>query len=152
MSILSWLRAVTEGGSSPELIERSQLEFAQGEESFHGLDVKQALDAHHEWLHRIELRLQGVSNEELDFLTVAGDQECKLGQWIYGEAKKRFGNLPEYDELREVHANFHLQVGKALNDIENGEDARVKENLKPIRHKSGEVKLALIRLYSKAHH
>lgn len=152
MSILSWLKAVTEGGSSAELIQSSQVQFAQGEESFHGLDMKQALDAHMNWLHRIELKLNGLSNEHLDLVKVAGDHDCTLGHWIHGEAKQRFSTLPEYQELRNVHAAFHLMVGQALNDIENGDGARARNNLKPIRHKSGEVQLALIRLYSKGLH
>lgn len=152
MSILSWLKAVTEGGSSPELIQSSRVQFAQGEESFHGLDMKHALDAHTNWLHRIELKLNGLSNEHLDLAKVAGDHDCTLGHWIHGEAKQRFGDLPEYQELRNIHASFHLMVGQTLNDIENGDGARAREALKPIRHKSGEVQLALIRLYSKALH
>lgn len=152
MSILSWLKAVTEGGGSAELIHSSQMQFAQGEESFHGLDMKQALDAHMNWLHRIEMKLNGLSNEHHDLVKIAGDHDCTLGHWIHEEAKQRFGAQPEYQELRNVHANFHLMVGQALNDIENGNAARVRENLKPIRHKSGEVQLALIRLYSKGTH
>ena len=152
MSILSWLKTVTEGGGSAELIQSSQVQFAQGEESFHGLDMKQALDAHMNWLHRIELKLNGLSNERLDLPSVASDNHCTLGHWINGEAKQRYSGLPEYLELRNTHANFHLIVGQALNDIENGECAQVRDNLRQIRHKSGEVQLALIRLYSKALH
>lgn len=152
MSIMSWLKAVTEGGNSPDLIQSTQVQFAQGEESFHGLDMKQALDAHMAWLHRIEMKLSGLSNEHLDLVKVASDHDCTLGHWLHGEARQRFGNLPEYQELRNVHAGFHLMVGQALNDIENGDSARARENLKPIRHKSGEVQLALIRLYSKGMH
>lgn len=152
MSILSWLKAVTEGGSSAELIESSQVQFAQGEESFHGLDMKQALDAHMNWLHRIEMKLNGLSNEALDLVKIAGDHDCTLGHWIHGEAKRRFGDLPEYQELRSVHAGFHLMVGEALNNIEHGNGVHVRDSLKAIRHKSGEVQLALIRLYSKGLH
>jgi len=152
MSILTWLKAVTDGGNTPEFIEASKMQFARGEESFHGLDMKNALDAHMAWLHRIETRLNGTNDEPMDLVSVAGDRHCTLGHWIHGEAKERFGNMPEYRELREAHAGFHLKVGAALNDIENGDGARVRESLRSIRHKSGEVQLALIRLYSKVHH
>jgi len=150
MSILSWLKAVTEGGNSPELIQSSPMHFAPGENAFHGLDMKHALDAHINWLHRIEMALNG--KEHIELAKVAGDHDCTLGHWIHGEAKKRFGNLTEYQELRNIHADFHLLVGQALNDIANGYGAQVRESLKPIRHKSGEVQLALIRLYSKGLH
>ena len=128
------------------------MHFAQGEESFHGLDMKHALDAHMAWLHRIEMKLNGLSNERLDLPSIASDDHCTLGHWIHGEAKQKFAGLPEYQELRNTHASFHLIVGQALNDIENGDGARVRDNFRQIRHKSGEVQLALIRLYSKAMH
>ncbi len=152
MSILTWLKTVTEGGNVPELIQSTQIQFAQGEESFHGLDMKHALNAHMAWVHRIETKLNNLTAENLDLSTVATDNHCMLGHWIHGEGKKRFGNLYEYQELYDVHADFHLTVGKALNDIENGYGMQVRDNLKLIRHKSGEVQLALIRLYSKGMH
>jgi methyl-accepting chemotaxis protein len=152
MSILSWLKAVTEGGSKAEFIESSPMQFAKGEEMFHGLDMKQALDAHIAWLHRIETRLSGGHTENLDLVRVSGDHDCPLGKWIHDEAHQRFGNLQEYGELRDAHARFHLAVGEALNDIENGDGGRVRERMRTIRHKSGEVQLSLIRLYSKAKH
>lgn len=152
MSILSWLKTVTAGNNTKHPIQATPMEFAEGEEMFHGLDMKQALDAHVNWLHRLEAKLAGTCTEELDLTTVSSDDHCKLGLWIHGSAKTMFGQLQEYIELRDAHAEFHRKVGEVLKDIKQRNHERAHQSLRPVRNKSGEVQLALIRLYSKAQH
>lgn len=148
MSILSWLKAVTHGEGSADLIAATPMHFAPGEEEFHGLNMKEALDAHLNWIHRLEVQMSGVSREQLDIAKVAGDHDCTLGTWIHGAARRQFGELPEYVELRKAHADFHLGVGAVLNDVKNGDTVSAEGGMKKIRHQSGVVQLALIRLYS----
>ena len=150
MSILSWLKNVTSGGNSAELMQGQQLQFAKGEEEFHGLDMKAALDAHMAWVHRVESKLSGANGEAVDIAEVAADHNCTLGKWIHGTGRQQFSGTPEYDELRKVHAAFHLMVGQVINDVQNGENEKARDGLKKIRHESGAVQLALIRLYSVA--
>ena len=150
MSILSWLTGATSGNASPENVSAKQLNFAAGEEEFHGLNMKDALDAHEKWYHRIESKLNGTSEEELEVATVACDDKCKLGMWIYSQGGKEFGHFSEFGELKSVHADFHLTAGAVLNNVLNGEGTQAREGLKKVRHKSGGVQLALVRLYSQA--
>ena len=93
MSILSWFKEVTSGNASAELMQQS-LEFKDGEQDFHGLNMRDALDAHTAWTKRLEGKIEGSNNEELDIAKVASDCECVLGKWIHGEAKKQFGESP----------------------------------------------------------
>ena len=150
MSILSWLKGVTAGAESADDVSSKPIAFAEGEEEFHGLNMKDALDAHEKWYHRLEDKLNGTSNEVLDVATVACDDKCKLGMWIYSQGKNQFGNVPEYGELKSVHADFHLTAGSVLNNVLNGEGEQARDGLKKVRHKSGGVQLALVRLYSQA--
>jgi hypothetical protein len=149
MSILTWLKEVTSGGSA-EFIDTNGMTFAKGEEQFHGLDMKAALDIHMGWTHRLQGKLTGHNPEHLDVATVASDCECTLGKWIHGSAKEQFGGLPEYHQLRQTHAEFHLKAGEILNNVVNGECEVAKSNLKELRFQSGNVQLALVRLYSQA--
>lgn len=149
MSILSWFKSVTSGGEAG-LLESEPLSFSAGEETFRGLNMKEALDAHTQWFHRLEAKINGTSNEQLDIHTVACDDQCKLGTWIHGEAKSQFGTLSSFDELRRVHADFHLTAGEVLNNVVNGDDVAARNELKKVRLKSGSVQLALVRLYSEA--
>lgn len=152
MSILSWLKQVGSGASSADLINAGAMTFAKGEEQFHGLDMKGALDAHTAWTRRLEGKISGENTEQLNVATVASDCECNLGKWIHGTAKQQFGGSADYDELRRVHADFHLKAGEILNNVIHGDKAKALGNLKEIRYQSGNVQLSLVRLYSHSQH
>lgn len=149
MSILTWLKNVTANGSSAALMQES-LEFAAGEEEFRGLNMRDALNAHVQWTHRLEDIISGKSNEQLEVGTVASDCHCLLGEWIHSYAKQHFGSIGEYSELKKLHADFHLSAGQILNNIQNEQMEDAKNALKELRYKSGNVQLALVRLYAQA--
>lgn len=152
MSILSWLKEVTTGDSSAGFIDTESMSFAKGEEQFHGLDMKAALDAHTAWTKRLEGRINGTNNESLNIADVASDCNCTLGKWLHDAARQQFGNSIDYKELRRVHADFHLKAGEILNNVLNGESEKAHKNLKELRYQSGNVQLSLVRLYSHAQH
>jgi hypothetical protein len=152
MSILSWLKEVTTGDSKTGFIDTEAMTFAKGEETFQGLDMKAALDAHTAWAKRLEDRLNGLSQEDLDVATVASDCNCTLGKWLYGDARKSFSESGDYEELRRVHADFHLKAGEILNNVLNGDREQAMKNLKDLRYQSGNVQLSLVRLYSHSQH
>lgn len=152
MSILSWLKEVTAGESKAGFIDSDAMTFAKGEEQFHGLDMKAALDAHMAWTRRLEDKLSGANQEDLDVATVASDCECKLGKWLHNTARQQFGESPDYHDLQKVHADFHLKAGRILNNVLNGDRDQALKNLKDLRYQSGNVQLALVRLYSHAQH
>jgi hypothetical protein len=149
MSILSWLKGVTQGGADvADAIALQPMQFIPGEEHFRGLNMKEALDAHIAWTRRVETHLKGNDAAHYEVAEVAADHLCTLGKWIHGAARQEFGQAPEYAELRRVHADFHIAVGAVLNDVDNGTVTDADLALKKVRHKSGEVQLALIRLYA----
>jgi hypothetical protein len=150
MSILTWLKAVTHGDENADFIQSNPITFAANEEQFHGLDMKEALDAHTQWYQRLEDKITGKSQEELNVAHVACDDRCLLGQWLRSEAKQHFGLLSSYEELRRIHADFHYTAGQVLNNVLNGEELRARDELRKVRHKSGGVQLALVRLYAEA--
>lgn len=152
MSILAWLKEVTTSGNKAGFIDAGSITFDKGEEQFKGLDMKAALDAHLAWTKRLEDSLNGTSNETLDAATVSSDCKCALGQWLYGVAREQFAGSSEYQELRQVHADFHLKAGEILSNVLNGEDEQAYWNLRELRYQSGNVQLSLVRLYSHAQH
>jgi len=151
MNILTWLKEVTSGATEAGA-EAGEITFAEGEEQFNGLDMKAALDAHISWTHRLEGKLNGTNPERLHITIVASDWHCELGKWIHGSAKKRFGALPEYEELRQVHAEFHHKAGEILKSVSDASTEEARVNLKELRRQSAQVQLALVRLYSHAQH
>lgn len=151
MSILSWLKTVTEGNHAADVMHaHPPVQFAAGEEQFHGLNMRDALDAHIRWVQRLENQISGSDREKIQVATVACDDRCALGEWIHGAARIQFGNLPEYANLKRDHAEFHLRVGEVLIDIQAGAVEDARNRMRDIRRESGNVQLALIRLYSKS--
>ncbi|MDD5330732.1 MAG: CZB domain-containing protein [Sulfuricella sp.] len=151
MSILDWLKRATsgeqllqDGGGQP------QATFAKGEEEFHGLNMREAIDAHIRWKTRLQDMLEGNSDEQLEVGVVAADDKCTLGKWLHHEAAK-FGNLEEFRELVSIHAEFHLTAGNILAECHRGEKEAGLYMLhsRDFRFCSDKVQLALVRLYAK---
>ncbi|PKO24804.1 MAG: chemotaxis protein, partial [Betaproteobacteria bacterium HGW-Betaproteobacteria-8] len=78
---------------------------------------KEAEQAHAKWKMRLVDYMHGRSRERLDASVVSCDDKCDLGKWIYGDAL-RYGSLPEYRDLRQVHAEFHKSVGAIVEAVE----------------------------------
>jgi len=142
-----WIKVVASGSSTVDMKEQT-LGFSDRKNEDHGLDLKGALDDHTAWTQRLENKIAGNSNEDLDVYSIAriaSDSECKLGQWIHGDDARQFADKAALNELRQVHADFHLKAGEVLMSIFNGEQDGAKNNLKKLRYQSGTVQLALVR-------
>lgn len=145
MGLFGWLRRHEAGEENPTLI------LNEGEQTLEGLDLKGAIDAHMKWRERLTDYLNGVSSESLRVGVVACDDHCTLGKWIYGAGGKRFSHLSELEELRAIHAQFHLCAGDVLlkHDTTDKVGAEILLNT-TFKKLSGQVQLALVRLYAKA--
>jgi len=150
MGLLDWLLHANKNEAA-DVAHDKAIEFDKGEEEFHGLNMKQAIDAHVNWKKRLENALSGSGSESLEVGKVAADDGCVLGQWLHGEGKKRFSQVPEYQDLLGSHANFHLLAGDILCDVHAGRHDEAREKLqRDFRQKSDRVQLGLVRLYAKA--
>ena len=81
-----------------------------------GIDVDSIIDAHRQW--KMKLRDAIENNETVDAKTLARDNCCALGKWIYSDGQ-RFGECGLFQELVVKHAHFHHvagQVGELIND------------------------------------
>lgn len=147
MGLMSWLKRAL-GGKA----DSAELSFAEGENDLDGLDMKGAIDAHMKWRTRLEDYINGTSQEQLEAATVARDDCCVLGKWIYGTGQKNFGSMSEYEELKKVHAQFHLGAGNVLLEhTRSGKDAAIGLlRGSEFRYNSDRVQLAVVRLYAKA--
>ena len=70
------------------------------------MDWVEVIGAHVMWKQRLTAFLAGNSAEALDPDTIRLDNRCALGQWIYGEGAS-MSRLSKYDEVRDLHAQFH---------------------------------------------
>ncbi len=82
-----------------------------------------AIAAHGKWKTRLVDYIKGNSKEQLEVDKVSRDDQCPLGSWLYGPATAH-ARLPEYDDLKKIHASFHRGVGdivQCVHDHKQGE-------------------------------
>ena len=98
------------------------------------------ISAHVMWKQRLVSLLAGKSEEQLDPSTIALDNRCALGKWIYGDGQI-MAELPAFEEVRGMHAQFHRlaaeviklhQMGNssAAEVLLNGDYSKLSERLK----------------------
>jgi methyl-accepting chemotaxis protein len=87
-----------------------------------------AREAHTKWKNRLIDYIAGRSKEHLDVDKVCRDDQCPLGGWIYGQAKK-FAHMPEYRELKTAHAEFHQGLGDIVRSVHNQKQDEAKKML-----------------------
>lgn len=141
MSLLSWLRDALVG--EPE----AELKLSPEEAKLSGLDLKQVLDAHTAWKVRLERDLENPQSS-IDVSTVAPDNLCELGKWLYGPAQKMHGHLPEFEDARRAHAVFHLAAAEVLIQRQSGNLAGAHALLHgKFRDASSDNQLELVKLF-----
>jgi methyl-accepting chemotaxis protein len=90
--------------------------------------VTKVIAAHGMWKYRLHNAIEtGRSNFSPE--TVARDDQCPLGQWLYGDAPRTLGNSGDYAEIRELHAAFHRGAGEVLRLALAGDRAAAREQL-----------------------
>lgn len=79
-----------------------------------------AVEAHIKWKIRLQKYLDGTSEENLDPAVICLDNQCALGQWIYG-AGQVYRDMAAFEELRTTHAHFHLCASNVVRKTDEGE-------------------------------
>lgn len=79
-----------------------------------------AIEAHTHWKLRLRKHLDGTSEENLNPDVVCKDDQCVLGKWIYGDGK-RYQDMPGYEDLRQVHADFHQCAADIIRKTDSGQ-------------------------------
>ncbi len=77
------------------------------------MDWMEIIRAHVMWKQRLTALVAGKSTETLDPDVIGLDNRCALGQWIYGEGAS-MAHLPRYEEVRELHAQFHRNAADVV--------------------------------------
>ncbi|QFY90781.1 CZB domain-containing protein [Magnetovirga frankeli] len=91
----------------------------------HGLDFEAAKAAHLDWRARVRGFIDG--KDVLPMPEAASHQHCKLGQWYYGEGRKKYGHLRQMKDLEPTHAELHQVIREIIDAREQGQRDRVEE-------------------------
>lgn len=91
------------------------------------MDWMEIIGAHVMWKQRLTSFLAG-SSEELNPDLIRLDDRCALGKWIYGDGKP-MSQLPRYEEVRALHAQFHQYAADVVNLHLSGNTAEAEKLL-----------------------
>jgi len=66
---------------------------------------------HYAWIRGIEASLDDadISPPEMDFY------QCRLGQWLRGDGKARYGTRPAFNDIEQLHRRVHALAEELLN-------------------------------------
>ena len=113
------------------------------------IDFMAAIEAHVRWKVRLENYIDGSSAEKLDAAIVGMDNQCVLGKWIYGSGGQKYGDNPLFQEIREIHTEFHKCSAGIMCQADAGDKAGAIDALHRgdhFRH-SQRIKAKLARLH-----
>ncbi|MGD8591417.1 MAG: CZB domain-containing protein [Gammaproteobacteria bacterium] len=88
-----------------------------------------AVEAHIKWKIRLQKHLDGTSDEKLNPDVICLDNQCTLGQWIYGDGQK-FKDMAGFEDLRATHADFHKCASEVVRKTDTGEKSTAENIFK----------------------
>lgn len=104
------------------------------------IDITFARVTHIEWAYQLELALQ-KRNLVIDMRHY---NECELGIWLYGNALRMYGEIPEINLLEQEHKLFHVSADKVVKwhnspKISAKYDAQAQMDFEEVQKKSKEI-------------
>jgi hypothetical protein len=78
--------------------------------------MEAAVEAHRRWFVRLRVAIEtGVEGSLLPPPpVVAADDRCEFGRWLYEDFPRPLRSSPIYDEIRELHAEFHTRAARIV--------------------------------------
>lgn len=64
-----------------------------------------------------------AAKAQLDAMIIGKSDRCVLGNWLHGEAEKKYPFLKSYKPCVEAHTAFHVQAAKVVREINGAEYA-----------------------------
>ncbi|UOO89407.1 CZB domain-containing protein [Vitreoscilla massiliensis] len=113
MALEMWIDGLIKG-------DEPVLPVARDAMMLNGLSVIDAIESHVHWRNKWFKALRLEDPNAKDAEKIACDHLCQVGQWIYSSGKV-YEHLPEYADLKQRHAAFHVCASEAVNLHNKGE-------------------------------
>ena len=91
-------------------------------------DLRDALAAHAKWKTHLKNAVESGSSE-FSVPTVARDDQCAFGKWLYGPAAAELGGSPHYAACKQAHAQFHASAAEVLGLAVGGQRDEAQKRL-----------------------
>ena len=91
------------------------------------MNLDEALTKDRELRQKLLAAIAG--KHEIDPKGFAKTNACELGNWLHGEAERKFPFVKSYQPCVDAHAAFHAELEKVARQIELGEHAQAEAML-----------------------
>ena len=91
------------------------------------MNLDNAIPTHAQW--KTKLRSAIAKHEPMDLVTLSRDDMCELGQWLHGEGKSHFGQLPAHADCVHKHLVFHREVTRVARSVSAKEYALAEQQM-----------------------
>jgi methyl-accepting chemotaxis protein len=76
-------------------------------------EISKATNAHTQWFFHLQNAIKTGAGD-YDPSKVVTDNNCEFGKWMYGPLAAHRGGTVIYEEIKDLHAQFHRETGKIL--------------------------------------
>lgn len=83
------------------------------------MNFSAAIQAHSNWKLRLYAACHGSPSDAIDVHTLAQDNACELGKWLYGTGQQ-YASDAKFGELKTAHAAFHRSAASIAKMVEGG--------------------------------
>lgn len=115
------------------------------------MDFDGAVAAHVAWKTKLSRYLRNP-DKSLKAADIALDNQCALGQWLYGEGEK-YSSDPQFSELKKQHTTFHREAADLIRRADRGENVTEEAGLganSPYGKASAQVVQSIVQMKQKA--
>lgn len=116
------------------------------------MDWMKIINAHVMWKKRLSEYARGDRTEHLDANVICLDNQCEFGRWLYSTEGKAWQNELPYQQVRDLHAQFHRKAAEIVQLIDSQQVAEACELLRgDYSRVSEQLKHKTLQLYSQIH-
>lgn len=89
--------------------------------------IRKAKSSHIRWRSYAQALVDGV--ELGDDRAPISHQDCRFGQWYYGDGREQLGNLDPFREIEQPHEQLHTIYARIDSLVAEGKLAQAREQL-----------------------
>lgn len=92
--------------------------------------ISKAIAAHRKWKDDLQKAIE-TGASELKPAVVRSDAQCELGQWLHTEAGAELQETGQFQQIKQLHTNFHQEAGRILEMALQGHQTQARRLLAP---------------------